>query len=82
MLAGRARRLGNFTRLQLPFASGSAEIEPPVPETLIEVKSDSLLAERCPVTARPDGTAGKKRASEGTGRNQTTVSMRGLRSAG
>ena len=41
---------------------------------LISISYISLL----PVTARPDGTAGKDRASEGTGRNQTTVSMRGV----
>ena len=29
------------------------------------------MAERCSVTARPEGTAGNERASEGTGRNQT-----------
>ena len=40
-----------------------------------------LSAERRPVTAWPDGTAGNERASEGTGRNQT-INMRGRSSGG
>jgi hypothetical protein len=34
--------------------------------------------ENRPVTTRPDGRAGNERASEGTGRNQTIVSMAGV----
>jgi hypothetical protein len=41
-------------------------------------KSDSLSAERCPLTARPDRTVGTERASEGTGRNQTIVRCGGV----
>ena len=65
---GRARRLGNFTRLQLPFAYGSAEIKP-LSQNFVEVKSDSLLGERCPVTALL-GIFGNARAQKGGSSNR------------
>ena len=40
------------------------------------------ISERCPVTARPDGTAGNERVSEGTGRNPAILIMRGRSSVG
>jgi len=37
----------------------------------------SVTSRCCPVTAQPDGVEGNEKASEGSGRNQTTVGMRG-----
>jgi hypothetical protein len=44
---GRARRLRNFTRLQAAFRVRIGGDQAPVWNS-VEVKSDSLLAERCP----------------------------------
>src|SRR5260370_29335657 len=70
---GCASALDKFDAMQMCFASGSAENK-----ALLTRKSDFLSAERCPVTARPDGTEGNEREAEGMRRR----SMRGRSSVG
>ncbi len=79
--SGWARALDKFDVMQMCFRVRIGGPRPCLSNSVDE-KSDFLSAERCPVTARPDGTAGDERVSEGTERNQTIVRMRGRSSAG
>jgi hypothetical protein len=56
MLAGCARALDKFHAIANVFESGLGEDQAPCLRNFVEVKSDFVSAERCPVTARPDGT--------------------------
>jgi hypothetical protein len=79
--SGWARALDKFDVMQMCFR---VQIGGPRPclRNFVDEKSDFLSAERCPVTVRPNGTAGNWRASEGTGRNRTIFIKRGRSSAG
>jgi hypothetical protein len=61
---GRVSAVDKFQTIADVFASGSAEIKRLL-RNFVDVKSGFLSAECCPVTARPDGTGGNKRAQEG-----------------
>jgi len=51
MLAGARDVWINFTRLQLSFVSGDRRRSSPCLRNFVDVKSDFLSAECCPVTA-------------------------------
>jgi len=69
MLAGWARALDKFDVMQMCFR---ARIGGPRPclRNFVDEKSDFLSAERCPVTARSDGTAGNWTTLEGARRHR------------
>jgi hypothetical protein len=75
-----ASPLDKFDAMQMRFASGSAgKKEKCLRDSLTKPDFDFLLsAERCPVTARPEGTERNERESEGISRRI----MRGRSSAG
>jgi hypothetical protein len=71
----RASPVHKFDAMQIYFASGIGGEKGVLRDSLTRKSDFLLLAEPCPVAARSDGTAGKERTSEGTGRNQAIVSQ-------
>jgi hypothetical protein len=62
---GCARALGKFHAIADVFHVRIGGDQAPCLSNFVDVKSDFLSAERCPVTARPTGVAWNKKVSEG-----------------